>query len=203
MKSLALAFTLTITGCSPAPTTSEVHSPYERFLPKAPPSETNRVEFPAGYSIVSPVGWTTQTIPIEDWLKSQVTDQIVIEGHVADEYPPRITIQHLGPEEYALYHGWLRSTNSLPDGWTHTEFQGQPALSKFLPGFGRRQAQGNWLDSSYQPWLDQSLFCERDGNGFILSFDMRNADKDKPYYTRPVPIIEKYFETFRFKEPKH
>jgi len=27
---------------------------------------------------------------------------------------------------------------------------------------------------------------------------MRNADKDKPYYTHPVPIIEQYFETFRF-----
>ena len=30
---------------------------------------------------------------------------------------------------------------------------------------------------------------------------MRNADRDKPYYTHPVPIIEQYFETFRFKKP--
>jgi hypothetical protein len=198
MKSLALAFTLAVAGCAHAQTTSEVHSPYERYLPQALPSETNRVEFSAGYSIVSPVGWTARTIPIEDWFKSSVTDQIVIEGHVADEYPPRITIQHLGSDEYALYHGWLQSTQSLPDGWTHIMFQGQPALSKFLTGSGSHQA----VRGSYQPWLSQYLFCECDGNGFILIFDMRNADKDKPYYTHPLPIIEQYFETFRYKTPK-
>jgi hypothetical protein len=198
MKYLALAFMLAVTGCAHAQTTSETHSPYERYLPQAPPSETNRIEFSAGYSIVSPVGWTARTIPIENWFKSSVTDQIVIEGHVADEYPPRITIQHLGSDEYALYHGWLQSTQSLAGGMIHTQFQGQPALSWFLAGSGSRQA----VRGSYQPWLSQYLFCERDGNGFILIFDMRNADKDKPYYTRPVPIIEQYFETFRYTAPK-
>jgi hypothetical protein len=201
MKRFALALFLAFSGCARAQTASEVHSPYERYLPQAPPSETNRIEFAAGYSIVSPVGWTYRTIPIENWMKDNVADQIVLEGHVADEYPPRITIQHLGPGEYALYHGWLTSTQGLPDGWAHAHFQGEPALSKFLPGFGRRQAKGNWFDRSYQPWLTQYLFCERDGNGFILTFDMRNADKDKPYYTRPVPIIDQYFETFRYKKP--
>ena len=155
---------------------------------------------------MSPVGWTVRTIPIEDWFKKEVADQIEIKGEVADEYPPRIQIQHLGPDEYALYHGMLHA-QSLPDGWkqdgwTNSQFQGQPALSKFEPGYGRRQATGNWLESHYQPWLTRELFCERDGNGFILSFDMRNADKDKPYYTHPVPIIEQYLETFRFKEPR-
>jgi hypothetical protein len=203
MKSIALAFTLAVAGCaygekSTAQSTqaaSVVHSPYEHYLPQAPPSETNRVEFPAGYSIVSPVGWTARTIPIEGWMKDNVTDQIEITGHEADEYRPRITIQPLGPGEYALYKGWLQSTQSLPDGWIHTQFQGQPALSKFLTGSGSRQA----VRGSYQPWLSQYLFCERSGNGFILIFDMRNADKDKPYYTHPLPIIEEYFETFRYK----
>jgi hypothetical protein len=144
-------------------------------------------------------------IPIEEWLKKDVADQIEIAGNEADEYPPRITIQHLGPDEYALYHGMLHA-QGLPDGWrrdgwTNTAFQDQPALSKFLPGYGRRKARGNWFDKSYEPWLSQYLFCERDGSGFILIFDMRNADKNKPYYTRPLPIIEKYFETFRFKRP--
>jgi hypothetical protein len=197
MKYLALLFLLPIAGCAHAQTASEVHSPYERYLPQAPPAETNRVEFAAGYSIVSPVGWTVRTIPIEDWFKKEVADQIEIKGQVADEYPPRIQIQHLGPDEYSLYHGWLQSTQGLPDGWTHIQFQGQPALSKFQAGYGSHQA----VRGSYQPWLTQYLFCERDGNGFILTFDMRNADKNKPYYTRPVPIIEQYFETFRFKKP--
>ena len=203
MKHLALAFMLALAGCAHSQKSLKVHSPYERYLPQTLPSETNRIEFPAGYSIVSPVGWTARTIPIEDWAQSSVSDQIVIESHVADDYPPRITIQHLGPDQYALYHGMLHA-QSLPDGWkqwTHIEFQGQPALSKFQPGFGRRQAIGYWLDRGYQPWLTQYLFFERDGNGFKLIFDMRNADKDNPYYTQPVPLISQYFETFRFRRP--
>ena len=37
---------------------------------------------------------------------------------------------------------------------------------------------------------------ERDGQWFSLRFDMRNADKNKPYYTEPLPIIEQS-ETFK------
>jgi hypothetical protein len=199
MKFLALAFLLAAAGCGREKKGTGVHNPYDGYLPQTAPSETNRVEFSAGYSIVSPIGWTSRTIPIEDWFKDSVADQITIEGHVADEYPPRISIQHLGPGEYALYKEWLRSTNNIPGGWTHTEFQGQPALSKFLPGYGKRKAKGNWWSATYQPWLTQSLFFERDGNGFILDFDMRNADKDEPYYMHPVPVIEEYFRTFRFR----
>jgi len=198
MKYLALLLMLAITGCAQPQQTSVIRSPYERYLPQTPPAETNRIEFAAGYSIVSPVGWTVRTIPIEDWFKKEVADQIEIARHVADEYPPRIQIQHLGPDEYALYHGWLQSTQS---GWTHTQFQGQPALSTFDPGYGSRLATGPWFDRHYMPCLTHMLFFERDGNGFILTFDMRNADKGKPYYTHPVPIIEQYFETFSYRRP--
>jgi hypothetical protein len=198
MKYLALIFMLTVAGYANAQMASEVHSPYERYLPDAPPSETNRIEFPAGYSIVSPAGWTVRTISIEDWLKKEVADQIEIKGHVADEYPPRIQIQHMGPDEYALYHGMLNSTQSLSNGLVRTTFQGKPVISYFLPGYGSHHA----VRGSYQPWLTQTLFFERDGNGFVLTFDMRNADKNKPYYTQPVPIIEQYFETFRYKAPE-
>jgi hypothetical protein len=205
MKAIAFTFLLAA-GCVHAQMPLEVHSPYERYLPQVPPSETNRIEFPAGYSIVSPVGWTAKTIPIEDWLKSSVADQIVIAGHVADEYPPRITIQHLGPDEYATFRSMLHS-QSLPDGWkqdgwTNGQFQGQPALSKFEPGFGSRLARGPWFERHYEPYLTRELFFERDANGFILQFDMRNADKGKPYYTHPVPIIEEFLETFHFKKPR-
>ena len=201
MKYLAFSFMLAFAGYAHAQTTSEVHSPYERYLPQSPPSEINRVEFPAGYSIVSPVGWITQTIPIEDWFKRSVSDQIVIESQVADQYPPSITIQHMGPDEYALYHGMLNSTQNLSNGLTRTTFQGQPAISRFLPGYGSRLAKGPWFERSYEPFLTRELFFERDGNGFILIFHMRNADKGRPYYTHPVPIIEQYLETFRFKKP--
>lgn len=198
MKYLAFFITLSVARCVHGQSASAVHSPYERYLPQAPPAETNRVEFVPGYSIVSPVGWKGRTIPIEDWLKKDVADQVELKGDVADDYPPRIQIQHMGPDEYAIYHGWLQSTQPLADGLTHTQFQGQPALSRFLSGYGKRRA----VRGTYQPWLSQELFFERDGNGFILIFDMRNADKDKPYYTHPVPIIEEYFETFRYKAPK-
>jgi hypothetical protein len=201
MKYLAIAFMLILAGYANAQKASDVHSPYERYLPQAPPSETNRVEFPAGYSIVIPDGWTTQVIPIEDWFKSSVADQIEIEGHVTDQYPPRITIQHMGPDEYALYHGMLNSTQSLSNGLTRITFQGQPAISRFLPGYGSRLAKGPWFDREYEPFLTRELFFERNGNGFILNFGMRNADKGKPYYTHPVPIIEQYLGTFRFKKP--
>lgn len=199
MKYLAVAFALAFSGCMHTQPASKVHNPYEKYLPQVPPAETNRIEFAEGYSIVSPIGWTVRMIPMEDWFKKEVAGQIEIAGHVADEFPPRIQIQHLGPSMYALYHGWLQSTQSLPDGWARTQFQGQPALSKFEPGYGRRQATGHLFYRVYQPWLSQYLFFERDGHGFILHFDMRNADKDKPYITRPVPIIDQYFETFRFR----
>ena len=178
-----------------AKTNEVVYSPYAKWLPQTDPVETNRIEFPAGYSIVSPAGWMTRTIPIEDWFKKNVADQIEIAGSQMDEYKPQISIQHLGLEDNKLYMDWLQSNQTLPDGWSHIEFQGQPALGKFLPGYGSHRAKRG----SYQPWLSQYLFFEREGNGFRLEFQMKNADKDKPYYTKPLPIIVKYFETFRFK----
>lgn len=196
MKYLALSFLLAVAGCAHLEQsdqmTSVTGSPYEHYLPQADPLEANRVEFPEGYSIVRPSGWTARTIAIEAFLKEYVADQIVLEGYKIDEYPPRITIQHLGPKENAQF----TSGQGLADGWISTQFQGQPALSRFIAGNGSRRA----VRSTYQPWLSQSLFFERDGSGFILIFDMRNADKDEPYYTQPVPIIKKYFETFRYNK---
>jgi hypothetical protein len=198
MKPIALAFTLAVAGCAHAQTTSKVHSPYERYLPQAPPSETNRFESPAGYSIVSPLGWKAQIGSPEDWMKDNIVDDIVIEGQTSDKWcPTSITVDHLGPGEYRLYDGWLHSTQSLPDGWAHTEFQGQPALKKFYEGSGSREA----TRGSYQPWLMQELFLERNGQGFILTFIVKNADRH-PYFMQPLPIVEQYFETFRYEPPK-
>jgi hypothetical protein len=206
MKFLALVFLLTVAGCAHgkksapqfAQVASEIHSPYGRYLPQAPPSETNRVKFPQGYSIVSPVGWVTRTIPMEDWMKDNVTDQIEIEGDGPVGYKPRITIQHLGPGENSLYLGFLAKLGQIPpDGWVPAAFQKQPALKKFYEGSGSRQA----IRGSYQPWLTQEIFCERDEQGFLLIFDMKNADK-YPYFKQPLPIVEQYLETFCYQPPK-
>jgi hypothetical protein len=171
---------------------SQLHSPYESYLRQAP-SETNRVEF-AGFSIVRPAGWTTRRIKIEDWFKGSVAAQYEIEGPQPDNYGPRITIQHLGSDADKTYRDWLTPGRQLADGLALTQFQNRPALSKFLSGYGERQA----VRGTYQPWLLQELIFERDGQWFLLSFNMKNADKDKPYYTQPLPIIQQYFETFRY-----
>jgi hypothetical protein len=175
----------------PSQVTSQVHSPYESCLPQAP-LETNRVEF-AGFSIVRPAGWTTRTIKIQDWLEGSVADQYEIEGPQAGNYGPRITIQRLGPDANKTYSDWLTPGRQLADGLVLTQFQNQPALSKFSPGYGAWRAVRN----AYQPWLLQELVFERNGQWFLLSFHMQNADKNKPYYTEPLTIIEQYFETFK------
>jgi len=191
---------LAVSGCAhgqktleqPAQAGAQVHSPYESYLPQAP-LETNRVEY-AGFSIVRPAGWTTHPITIEDFLKDSVTAEVTLEGQENDDYNPRITVQRLGPGANKTYRDWLTPGRQLADGWVLTQFQNQPALSKFLPGYGSRRA----VRGTYQPWLSQYLLFERDGQWFLLIFDMRNADKDKPYYTQPLPIIQQYFETFRY-----
>jgi hypothetical protein len=206
MKSFSLVFLLAVAGCmhdekSVAQSThvaTEVHSPYERYLPQTPPSETNRVKFPQGYSIVIPVGWVTRTIPMEDWMKDNVTDQIEIEGDGPVGYKARFTIQHLGPGENSLYVGWLTNSGQIvPDRWASAEFQNQPALKRFYEGSGSHQA----TRGSYQPWLTQEIFCERNGHGFLLIFTMINADKH-PYFMQPLPIVTQYLETFRYEPPK-
>ena len=210
VKYFAIAFILAAGGCahegkstaqSPQ-AASQVHSPYDHLLPQTLPSEANRVEAPAGYSIVSPPGWEVITGSPPSYIKDDITDCLVLQGQPADKWTPTsISLDHLGPGEYPFYKDKLHSTQSFPEGWKnwkHCEFQGQPALAEFLPGFGSHQS----FMGSYQPWLTESLFFERDGNGFMLHFVMKNADRNKPYYTGPVPIIQKYFETFRFTPPK-
>jgi len=73
MKSLTFAFMLAISGCAhdeksatQSAQATEVHSPYERYLPQTPPAETNRVKFLQGYSIVSPGGWVTREVPMTE-----------------------------------------------------------------------------------------------------------------------------------------
>jgi hypothetical protein len=196
---IILVLALAVGGCvrgqkvaeQPTQMASQVDSPYESYLPQTP-LETNRVEL-AGGSIVRPAGWTIRTIKIEDWFKSSVAAQYEIAGPQADNYGPRFTIQLLGPDANETYAGWLTPGQQLPDGWVLTQFQNQPALANFLPGFGERQA----VRDSYQPWLTQYLLFERGSQWFLLNFEMKNADKDKPYYTQPLPIIQQYFETFR------
>jgi hypothetical protein len=146
---------------------------------------------------VCPAGWTTRTVPIQDFLKDSLADEFVLEGTQSDDLKPHITISRGGPETSRQNKNVFQPDWGKDDGYTHIQFQGQPAVVRFLNGYGKRQA----VRGSYQPWLLQELLFERDGQWFRLSFDMRNADKDKPYYTQPLPIIQQYFETFRYKLP--
>ncbi len=199
-KLLVLVLVLAASGCAHGQKSLEqltqgvaqVHSPYESYLPQAP-LETNRVEY-AGFSIVRPADWATRTVKIEDWFKGSVAAQYEIEGPQADNYGPRITIQRLGPDANKTYPDWLTPGRQLADGLVLTQFQNQPALAKFLPGNGARRAVRGY----YQPWLLQELIFERDSQWYLLSFNMKNADKDKPYYTQSLPIIQQYFDTFRY-----
>jgi len=130
-------------------------------------------------------------------MKDDVIGQSEIEGDGPVGYKARFTIQHMGPGENSLYMGWLEAGKSLPDGWMPEKFQNQPALKNFYSGSGSAQA----TRGSYQPWLTQHVFCERNGHGFLLTFDMINADRH-PYFKQPLPIVEQYLETFRYEPPR-
>jgi hypothetical protein len=204
MKPMALLTIIWLGGCGfyqapPGPQadgTVPANSPYEAYLPKEAPLERNRVAHSSGFSIVCPPGWTTRTIPIEDFLKSSVADQFELEGPQSDKIKPRITIQRLGPDAQGQWENSLKPDH-IGDEYTRTVFQGSPALARFLTGYGKSKA----VRGAYQPWLSQSLKFKSHGQWFSLDFTMRNADKGEPYYRQPLQIIQDYFETFRFNPP--
>ncbi len=177
---------------------SQGGSPYEDFLPQSAPSETNRVSHSAGFSIVSPHGWKTQTITISAFLKDWVLDQFELEGTEKEKYRPKITIQRLGPQARHQWEEALKPDWPNKERYTITEFQGQPALSQFLPGYGWSKA-GRGTNGSYEPWLTQKIVFKSQGEWFSLTFNMRNADHGEPYYTQPLTIVQEYFETLRYK----
>jgi hypothetical protein len=185
VTSFAITLTLAIFGCTHSQAASEV-SPCQGSLPQASPSETNRVEVPTvGCSIVSPVGWSVYRFPVENGTNASGL-MVIITG--SGQYAPRIMVQRLVARDYDQYHGWLQSSQSPPFGWTHAEFQRQPALLFFR------------VDELE---LDQFVYCERGANGFILRFLMLNkGGKLGRYYTRSIPIIEQYFETFGYMRPR-
>ena len=175
---------LAVAGCADTQTVSVAHQPYTPYLPQAFPSEANRVEIGAtGCSIVSPAGWTP-------YRYDEVTNGngvlVIIVGN--KQYASEISIQRLRPRDYALYHchDWLQSSQTPGDGWQQTKFQGQPALSFFR------------LDKLE---LDQFLYCERGGKEFLLRFSTTNIG-GKLDFISPIPIVERYFETFRYNETK-
>jgi hypothetical protein len=178
IKTLILVPILALAGCGKSAVASR-RSPYEHYLPQTAPSEANRVTNAAGFSIVIPPGWTTRTVPIEAFPKDWVLDEFVVEGTQTDAHKPKITIQRLRPAaqrqwDNALQPGWKNA-----DGYVTIPFQGQTALSRFLPGFGRLKAERD----AYQPWLLQTLVFKSKGQWFSLAFAMRNADEAEPYYT--------------------
>jgi hypothetical protein len=129
-----------------------------------------------------------------------VADQFDLypEQEVKSKPGPRISIQRKGPEGKSGLDLELKPEWNSREGHQHTQFQGEPALSRFLPGYGRSQT----VRGSYQPWLVQEVYFKRFGEGFGITFEMRNADDGDPYYTQPLKIIDDYFATFRYSPPK-
>jgi hypothetical protein len=146
---------------------------------------------------VSPTGWTTRTIAIEDYLKDWVSDEFVVEGTQGDEYRPKITIQRLGGLAQGQWNDALKPGWNNRDGYVPSRFQDQPAFTLFLPGYGKSKA----VRGTYRPSLSQQLVFKCQGQWFSLAFDMRNADEGEPYYTEPLRVIQDYFETFRYNPP--
>jgi hypothetical protein len=175
-------------------------SPYASYLPSAPPSEKNRVTHPAGFSIACPPGWTSRVITIEPFLKDRVTDQFELypEEEVESKPGPKITIQRMGSAAKSSWELMLNPEWNGRYGRQHTQFQGEPAISHFLPGSGKSQA----VRGQYQPWLLQQVYFKRFGDWFGIIFEMRNADDGNPYYTQPLDIVDAYFATFSFSPPK-
>jgi hypothetical protein len=167
-------------------------SPYADYLPKEAPVEKNRVAHPAGYSLVSPPGWTMRIVSIEPFMKDYVTDQFVLEGPQPDELKPTLTIQRLGPAGQRQWDAFAKSGAIIGDRYVRTTFRGETAFSKFLPGSGK----SNTLRG---PALSQRLVLKSAGQWFLLDFRMRNADGGEPYYTQPLSIVQAYFESFRYK----
>jgi hypothetical protein len=181
---------------TPARVVAGVESPYADYLPKAAPADANRFTHPAGFSIACPPGWTTRTIELKA-LKDFVADQVLLEGLQPDRFKPVITIQRLGPESGRQWDDLAKTGATMGNGHTRTQFQGQPAFKRFQAGFGKSRA----VKGQHQPWLSQRLVLKSHGQWFVLDFRMRNADDGDPYYTKPLKIIQDYFETFRYKPP--
>ena len=170
-------------------------SPYEDLLPKDPPTDKNRVTFAAGITIDSPPGWTSRTVPIEAFMKDWITDQFVLEAKQPGQEKSTITIQRLGPMAQRQWDDFAKPGAVIGDRYTLSQFHGEPAFTRFLPGSGKSRAKSG----QYHPWLSQQLVCKAQGQWFLLDFQMRNADDGDPYYTRPLKIIQDYFETFHYK----
>jgi hypothetical protein len=172
-------------------------SPYADYLPQAAPADANRFTHPAGFSIACPPGWTTRTIELKSSAKDFVADQVLLEGTQPDRFKPVIMVQRLGPEAGRQWDDLAKTGATTGDGHTRTQFQGQPAFTRFQAGFGKSRA----VKGQHQPWLSQRLVLKSRGQWFLLNFRMRNADDEGPYYTKPLKIIQDYFETFRYKPP--
>jgi hypothetical protein len=182
---------------TPARVVAGTESPYADYLPKAAAADAIRFTDPAGFSIACPPGWTTRTIELTPSFKNFVADQVLLEGLQQDRFKPVIMVQRLGPESARQWDDLAKSGATMDSGHTRTQFQGEPAFTRFQAGTGKSRA----VKGQHQPWLSQRLVLKSRGQWFLLNFRMRNADDEGPYYTKSLKIIQDYFETFRYKPP--
>ena len=145
---------------------------------------------------MSPPGWTARTKVIEDYLKGYVSDEFVLERMQGDQPTSIITVQRVGPDGHQQWDDALKASGRLEDGYKPIKFQGQPAFARFLTGHGPSRA-------GIQPTLSQQLVLRSHGQWFILTFQMQNVYQGKPHYTKPLKVIDEYFQTFRYQPVNH
>jgi hypothetical protein len=200
---------LLVAGCGQgvikAGAAAKAANPFEHQLPKQPPDEKYRVVHPVGYSMVYPPGWKTQSQHFTSgyFIDGLNTDNRVDAFGTEDFNKPSMHIIRFSAEGKQAVQMQLAHGIGYFSGTTKIQFQDQPAWSGFDPGrLPARPALKNLANDSRggYPYLTQKLIIERNGDWFLLTFQIRNIQKNRgPFITQPVPIIEEYFETFEYE----
>jgi dihydrofolate reductase len=169
----------------------QLKSPFAYQIPKDPPDEKYRVSHPAGYSIVYPSGWKTQVDHYADWrdvVDGLGTDRRGVSGK-EDFGKASLSIQRFSEtgKKAILSGNWFKDMKAV-------QFQNQPAWAKFDPGSlpAKRSLDNLFSDAmAGYPYLTQQLLFERNGEWFMLSFQMRNIKGRKgPYYSDPLQALK-------------
>jgi hypothetical protein len=143
-----------------------------RDIPSEPPSESNRIVHPNGFSIINPENWKSKLVLASD-----------------PYLPPTIAISPSSTRVTRRYGASL-SVKQLPndrvdlEGFQESEFQGQPAHERVAT------RDGSFMDDP--PAMSYALCFQRDGDWFEIRYSIYDAYDDLP------DMIEAYINTFQY-----
>jgi hypothetical protein len=143
------------------------------WIPHSPPTESNRVFHPKGFSIIKPPRWTQHVVSTDE-LNIQ-TISLYPEGRQPKHSPGiRVALMNHRPESL--------------DGYMQTTFQGTPAHHRL--GLG--------LSHETKAYIEYSLLFERSGQWFAIAyFKPDDSPKNPSLKDIPARILE-YLDTFKF-----